>query len=265
MSSSQGSFGRGDAGASGEAARIAERLRHALELRLTDVVGRPPVAQVDVDRDVGGSARTPARSLRPARCRTPRSSRPASARRAPRSCGRTDRAHTSTAASSSGTTIEANRRTPALSPSASANAWPIAMPTSSTVWWPSTCRSPLHVTSRSQPACLPSCCTMWSKNGMPGVGGRVRRAVQVQFDPDVGLLRGTRDAGGAAHALQDLLEAGEEQVDLVLGAGGDAQGVGHHGREVANQNAAIQQPLPHLRRVAGRDEQHEVGVATGTP
>ncbi len=37
---------------------------------------------------------------------------------------------------------------------------PTAMPQSSTVWWPSTCRSPLHVTSKSHPACLPNCCSM---------------------------------------------------------------------------------------------------------
>jgi len=40
---------------------------------------------------------------------------------------------TSTAASSSGTVIEANRRIPRLSPNASASACPTAMPTSSTV------------------------------------------------------------------------------------------------------------------------------------
>ncbi len=85
-------------------------------------------------------------------------------------------------------------------------------------------------------------------------------AVQVQLDPDVGFLRRANDAGGAAHADSDLLQAREEPVDLVLGAGGDPQGVGDDGGEIADQDAAIQQRLPHLAASPGGREQHEVGV-----
>jgi hypothetical protein len=56
----------------------------------------------------------------------------------------------------------AKRRTPTLSPSASRNASPSAMPTSSTVWWVSMCRSPVASMRRSNPPCLPSCSSMWS-------------------------------------------------------------------------------------------------------
>ena len=127
--------------------------------------------------------------------------------------------------------IDANRRMPDLSPSASASACPSAMPQSSTVWWPSTCRSPLHVTSRSQPACLPSCCSMWSKNGMPVSARRRPRSVEVQLDGDVGLLRRC----GATLAVRLVLmrrtsrRLVEEQIDLVLRAGRDAQRVRHDG------------------------------------
>src|SRR5262249_45483130 len=82
--------------------------------------------------------------------------------------GRPERSSaTWTSASSRGTIADANRRTPALSPTASLNAVPSTMPTSSTVWWRSTSRSPLGATERSKPACLPSCSSMWSRNGIP--------------------------------------------------------------------------------------------------
>src|SRR5207245_4273561 len=78
--------------------------------------------------------------------------------------GRPDRSRaTSTRASSSGNEIDANRRMPALSPSASASASPRAMPTSSTVWWASTSRSPAARSTRPNPPCLPSCASAGSK------------------------------------------------------------------------------------------------------
>ena len=52
--SSQGALRAGDHAATpGEAARVAERLRHALERRLEHVVGRAPRLQSDVDRELG--------------------------------------------------------------------------------------------------------------------------------------------------------------------------------------------------------------------
>src|SRR5207302_1708275 len=82
--------------------------------------------------------------------------------------GRPDRSRaTSTRASSRGRLMEAKRRTPALSPRAEARASPSTIPTSSTVWWASTFRSPWAFRSRSKPPCLPSWATMWSRNGSP--------------------------------------------------------------------------------------------------
>ena len=63
--------------------------------------------------------------------------------------------------------MEPNRRMPDLSPSAVASTSPRAMPTSSTVWWASTSRSPVADTARSKPAWRPSWLTMWSKKGRP--------------------------------------------------------------------------------------------------
>ena len=44
---------------------------------------------------------------------------------------------------------------------------PSAIPTSSTVWCASTCRSPLQRTSRSKRACVASAVSMWSRKPMP--------------------------------------------------------------------------------------------------
>ena len=56
---------------------------------------------------------------------------------------------------------------PFLSPSAVLIASPSARPTSSTVWCPSTCRSPLHVSSSPMPPWRESCSSMWSKKPSP--------------------------------------------------------------------------------------------------
>ena len=69
--------------------------------------------------------------------------------------------------SSIGTAASPYRRTPALSPSAWARAVPNAIPTSSTVWWASMCRSPLHDTLRSNRPCRARWVSMWSKNPTP--------------------------------------------------------------------------------------------------
>src|SRR5207248_2529076 len=77
--------------------------------------------------------------------------------------GRPDRSTAAcTSTSSSGTSAEPNRTTPALSPNASAKAVPRASAVSSTVWWASTSRSPTVDTRRSNPPCRPSCASMWS-------------------------------------------------------------------------------------------------------
>ena len=59
------------------------------------------------------------------------------------------------------------RPMPRLSPSASRMAWPITMPTSSTVWWSSTQVSPFARTVRSHSEWRPSALSMWSKKPTP--------------------------------------------------------------------------------------------------
>src|SRR5581483_3846079 len=75
--------------------------------------------------------------------------------------GRPDRSTaTSTSASSRGNRPLAKRATPTFAPTASANVSPSVMPTSSTVWCPSTCRSPVASTLRSKPPWRASCSSM---------------------------------------------------------------------------------------------------------
>src|SRR5215831_1818631 len=56
---------------------------------------------------------------------------------------------------------------PARSPRASRKALPRQMPTSSTVWWRSTSRSPCASMVRSIKPCFDHASSMWSKKGMP--------------------------------------------------------------------------------------------------
>ena len=120
-------------------------------------------------------------------------------------------------------------------------------------------RSPLHVTSQVPARVLAQLLQHVIEERDAGVGGRVAEPSRFS-STRMSVSFVVRVTLAVRLMLQDLLQAGEEQVDLVLGAGGDAQGVGHHGGEVADQDAAIQQRLPHLLRVARRHEQHEVGV-----
>ena len=79
---------------------------------------------------------------------------------------------------------------PGLSPRASASAWPMAMPVSSTVWWASTSRSRKRRPGGSKRAMLPSWASVVEER-QPGVGPAVAAAVQVELD-------GGQDLGGAA-------------------------------------------------------------------
>ena len=56
---------------------------------------------------------------------------------------------------------------PRLSPRAERSASPSARPTSSTVWCPSTSRSPKHLSAIPNPPCRASCASMWSKKPSP--------------------------------------------------------------------------------------------------
>ena len=248
-------------------ARVAERLRERLERRLADVVRRAPGPQVGVDRELGRSARTRGRSPRAARCRTPpivsagtgdlvddeRAARRGRAR--PRPPPRR--------------AARRSRRTGARPPCRRA---PRAAPararcrTSSTVWCPSTSRSPLQRHRQVEPGVLAELLQHVVEERHARVGARAcptRRASS--STRDVGLLRRARDASRCGSSGEHLLERVEEQVGLVLGAGGDAQRVRHDrasGRGPARRGrAAPATPSPASAR---RHEQHEVRVATGT-
>ena len=76
------------------------------------------------------------------------------------------------------------------------------MPVSSTVWWPSTCRSPWASTVRSSSACRASASSMWSKNPMPVRTVAVAAAVEVHADVEIGLLGGAADLADAGHGAR---------------------------------------------------------------
>ena len=166
---SQRALGRGDVPAL-DAHRVPQGPGHRLERGLEDVVGILPVtsrmwrvsaaavakARQNSSANWGSKGGVPSPAVSGANSMV-------YARN-----GRPDRSSaTSTRASSRGSEIEANRLTPTLSPSASASTSPRAIPTSSTVWWASTSRSPTAATRMSMPLCLPSWLTIWSKNGSP--------------------------------------------------------------------------------------------------
>ena len=94
--------------------------------------------------------------------------------------------------------MDANRRIPALSPSASAHASPRMMPTSSTVWWASTSRSPAASTVRSNPPCRPNWLEHVVEEGEAGETSMVPGPVDVQGDLDRGLLGAPLPRGGPA-------------------------------------------------------------------
>ena len=144
---------------------VAQAAGQTLERRLDDVVDVAAPSQGDVQRDAGGGGEAVDGVLGQLRDRTAgcRAAGTRAARTSHTTNGRPDRSSaTSTSASSSGYRPLANRRTPALSPSASRKASPSAMATSSTVWWLSMCRSPSAFTVRSKPPWRPSWSSMWS-------------------------------------------------------------------------------------------------------
>ena len=132
-----------------DAHRRAQRSGDALERGFDDVVGvvARPLAHVQRDRRRGGE-RVPevAGHLRVERRRRRAAAPRRTARPTRRTGGPTGRARPRRAPRRAGTSRSPKRATPALSPSASANVSPSVMPTSSTVWWPSTSRSPVAST-----------------------------------------------------------------------------------------------------------------------
>ena len=84
---------------------------------------------------------------------------------------------------------------PARLPSARSIAWPRQMPTSSVVWWSSTCRSPVHETVRSISACRAKSSSMWSRKPDAGRDLGASLAVEVEHQADVGLAGLADDLG----------------------------------------------------------------------
>ena len=90
-------------------------------------------------------------------------------------------------------------------PALAAIACPSAMPVSSTVWWPSTWRSPWASTVRSSSAVPRQRLEHVVEEADAGPHRRLAPAVQIHPDEEIGLLRGAADlADRAAHGASDL-------------------------------------------------------------
>ena len=129
-------------------------------------------------------------------------------------------------------------------------AWPSVMPTSSTVWWPSMCRSPWASISRSIRPWRAIWSSMWSKKPMPVDELGAAGAVEVDRDADLRFRGVARDdpraRGGTVVGCQGgvhrrLAQGREHLRVLVGGADRQAQAVGQqrmHSRNVLDQHAA---------------------------
>ena len=250
--SSQGSFGRGDAGASGEAHASPSAFAIALNVRLADVVGRASVAKVDVDRHVGALRERPHEVLHQPGVELPdrlgrhrhvvhdevaarqieRRPRPPPRRAAPRS-----------------------RRTAGCPPCRRA---PRPAPARSRCRRPPRCggrrpaRSPLHVDVQVPAGVLAELLQHVVEERDAGVGAR-RFAEPSRFSSTLMsvsfVVRVT--LGGAAHAGSTSWRLVRNRSTSCSAPAVTRKRVGHHRGEVANQHAAIEQRLPHLLRVAG--------------
>ena len=168
--------------------------------------------------------------------------------------GRPDRSSaTSTAASSSGTVIDANRRIPALSPSASASACPSAMPDVLDRVVAVDLQVALRVDLQVQPRVRAELLQHVVEERQPGVGDRRPRAVERQLHANVGLLRGAARRwrcvrlGHAASTSSS--SSGTGRPPSVVPAV-TRSAFGTTAREVADQDAAVEQPPPDLGRRA---------------
>ena len=165
--------------------------------------------------------------------------------------------------------IDANRRIPALSPSASASACPSGEPDVLDRVVAVDLEVALRRHREVEPGVRAELLEHVVEEREAGVGARGARAVErrarrgcsVSF---VVALHGGRSCASVDHA-QDLLERGQEQVDLLGRAGGHAQALGHDVREVADEHARSSSACQTSRGGLRRAEQDEVRVATGTP
>ena len=148
---------------------------------------------------------------------------------------------------------------PALSPSACASASPSAMPTSSTVWWASTSRSPSAFDREVEAAVLAELAEHVVEERQAGGDVDLARPVEVERDVDRASPWCARDtvarrSGGSSWSREHLAQRGEERVVLLGRADRDPQAPVEPGprRAVAHEHRAVDQPLPHGRPVDRR-------------
>src|SRR5688572_8785923 len=191
---------------------------------------------------------------------------------------------------------------PRLSPSAFSSAWPRTMPTSSTVWWKSTCRSPSASMFMSMRLWRDSRSSMWSKNPTPVwaadwprpsrltesstfVSLVSRESCAVRLGVESGIV--SKDEGGRMKAAAvpflilhpssfflcsgrlladgERLDPRQQGVVLLALADGDADLIGQAGLvPVADQDPLLLEPQVHVPAapVGGR-RQDEVRLALG--
>ena len=154
---------------------------------------------------------------------------------------------------------------PARSPSAWARAWPSTMPVSSTVWWPSTCRSPRASTVRSSRPWRARASSMWSKkpipvftraSPLPSRFTRTWRSVSL-------VLRVSSAIRGMCRS-KNLLQGGDHRVHVLCRyrsrSGGTPRAAASQRRRGPGSPASSQQPAEQLLgRQAPGAHQHEVG------
>ena len=149
-----------------------------------------------------------------------------------------------------------------------ATAWPSVMPTSSTVWWPSMCRSPLASISRSIRPWRAIWSSMWSKKPMPvdslrGAGAVEVRARRGSASPwcRAGRRRcgvGRSSTGFAVKARRSC-RSRSPRACRPSGAGSSASS-GCSAGDVLDQHAARLHAVERARRV-GHAHQDHVGLA----
>ena len=132
-------------------------------------------------------------------------------------------------------------------------AWPSAMPVSSTVWWPSTCRSPCASTVRSSRACRRQRLEHVVEEADPGVDRGLAAPVEVDPDVQVGLLGGAADLADArSRAL--LIVPQPRICSSAAAAASMSSGVPI---EIRRQSASSGEPRHRARGCRGRREPAE--------
>src|SRR5690606_5315274 len=148
---------------------------------------------------------------------------------------------------------------------------PRVMPTSSTVWCASMCRSPSALMSRSMSPCLAIWSSMWSRNGTPvssdclPVPSRLT-ATRMRVSLVLRVISAVRIKGASLNEAEDILQGVEHCAVFVRGADRDAQAVGQQRvgvRKVLYQYFARFQGKMHgvAARLAGKARKYEIAGA----